>query len=76
MALCFGEIDVGFLAQLLGAIMGAAAGFGLGEMIIVGVEGETTSLGLYVGAAGMVLGYLIGRFVAGRYEAETSRPVE
>lgn len=62
---------MGFISQLLGAIMGAAAGFGLGKMMVFGVGGETTNLSYVLAGVGMLAGFMIGRYFANRYEAES-----
>lgn len=63
---------MGFLAQLLGAVLGAIAGFALGQMVVFGVAGETLNLGAIMGGVGALVGFMIGRFFTNRYESEAS----
>lgn len=67
------EAKVAFLAQLLGAIMGAAAGYGLGEILLVGVGGATVDMRFILAGVGALVGFLIGRFIASFYERSESK---
>ncbi|MEQ8666015.1 MAG: hypothetical protein RIC16_09835 [Rhodospirillales bacterium] len=64
------EKNVAFLAQLMGAVMGAVAGFGLGEMLIVGVADHAIDMRFILAGLGALIGFVIGRLIASRYERE------
>ena len=61
-----------FIAQLLGAIMGAAAGFGLGEMLVVGIDDQAIDMRYIMAGFGALIGFVIGRSIASRYEREVT----
>ncbi|MEQ8666720.1 MAG: hypothetical protein RIC16_13450 [Rhodospirillales bacterium] len=57
-----------FLAQLLGTVFGAIAGFGVFSMAVFVVDGVLVNLG-YVGAGvGALIGFGAGYLVARSYE--------
>lgn len=63
------------LAQLLGAVFGAGLGFLLGEMMIVGVAGESFDMRLVLAGVGAVIGFTVGKFIAGRANSEVRKDV-
>jgi len=55
-----------FLVPLIGAVAGAVAGFYLGEMVHAGYAGIAIDMRYPLLAVGTLLGYFIGRMVAGK----------
>lgn len=55
-----------FLLPLIGAVVGAVAGFSLGEMMQVGYGGATIDVRYPFLAVGTLVGYFIGRLVANK----------
>ncbi len=55
-----------FIFPLIGAVVGAAGGFTLGEMVRAGYGGAVFDMRLPILLVGAVLGYFVGRLIAGK----------
>ena len=59
-----------FLAQLIGAVAGAIAGYSLLSMAVFVVDDMTIPLNLLGAGVGAMLGYGVGLLIARNYEKE------
>ncbi len=62
-----------FLAQLVATVLGAIAGFTLGAMLIVEVEGQGVSMHLVMAGVGAVVGFGIGHVISRAYQREVAK---
>lgn len=64
---------VSILAQVIGVVLGASAGYFVGGMIIAGYGSETIDLTYVFAGIGALVGFMIGRAIARKYEDEIDK---
>lgn len=65
-----------FLAQLLGTLFGAMAGFAVSSMAVFVVDGTPLNLGFVGAGAGALIGYGAGYLVARNYEKSLKKDAD